>query len=146
LIANAIKFHGTAPPRIHIAADRGEGEWVFSVRDTGIGIAPDYHERIFAIFQRLHTRNQYPGTGIGLAVCKKIVQHHGGRIWVKAVPGDGTSENQTQEGGVHGVGRMEPLVVLSSDPGSPASGHASPGQGTVFFFTISDNPVQSFKE
>ncbi|MGO8676199.1 MAG: sensor histidine kinase [Limisphaerales bacterium] len=84
LIGNAIKFHGQSPPEISVEARRQEARWVFSVRDNGIGIEPRYFERIFQIFQRLHTRKQYPGTGIGLAICKKIVERHGGAIWVQS--------------------------------------------------------------
>jgi signal transduction histidine kinase len=84
LLGNALKFHGQGPPRIHVNAAIQGDEWVFAVRDHGIGIDPQYHQRIFAIFQRLHGRNEYPGTGIGLALCKRIVEHHGGRIWVES--------------------------------------------------------------
>ena len=91
LIGNAIKFHGEQPPCVQIAAVRDKQEWVFSVRDNGIGIEPQYADRIFRMFQRLHSREAYPGTGIGLAVCQKIVQRHGGRIWVESQPGHGAT-------------------------------------------------------
>ena len=110
LIDNAIKFCSEETPRVHISVTRGSGvgnrrskstnykprttnhkAWVFSVRDNGIGIDPEFHERIFTIFQRLHNREEYPGTGIGLAVCKKIVERHGGRMWVESEAGKGTT-------------------------------------------------------
>ena len=93
LIANAVKFHSAEPPRIHVSAapDPAGGHWLFSVRDNGIGIEPQYCERIFAVFHRLHTREEYPGTGIGLAICKKTVERHGGRIWAESQLGAGTT-------------------------------------------------------
>jgi light-regulated signal transduction histidine kinase (bacteriophytochrome) len=91
LIANAIKFCGKDLPEIHLMARHEDQHGVFGVRDNGIGIETQYFERIFMIFQRLHTRNQYPGTGIGLALCKKIVERHAGRIWIESEPGCGST-------------------------------------------------------
>ena len=91
LIGNAIKFEGGKTPEIHVGATRDGDSWVFSVKDNGIGIEPQYAERIFLIFQRLHGAGEYAGTGIGLAVCKKIVERHGGKIRLESEPGQGTT-------------------------------------------------------
>ncbi len=92
LFGNAIKFHQPdQPPRIHVSASRYNRSWQFSVRDNGIGIDREFFDRIFIIFQRLHDREEYPGTGIGLAICKKIIERHGGRIWVESEPGKGST-------------------------------------------------------
>ena len=91
LIANAIKFRREIPPEIHVSADRNNRFWAFSIRDNGIGLDPEFADRIFTIFQRLHTREDYPGTGMGLAICKRIVERHRGIIRVESVPGIGST-------------------------------------------------------
>lgn len=91
LISNAIKFHGSERPVVSIGAEEKDSVWEFCVKDNGIGIEKQYYERIFLIFQRLHEREKYPGTGIGLAVCKRIVEHHGGQIRVESTPGNGSA-------------------------------------------------------
>jgi light-regulated signal transduction histidine kinase (bacteriophytochrome) len=90
LIGNAIKFRSEDPPRIHVSAEKKEEEWIFSIRDNGMGIEPQYFERIFILFQRLHAGEKYRGTGIGLALCKRVIQRMGGRVWVESEPGKGS--------------------------------------------------------
>jgi light-regulated signal transduction histidine kinase (bacteriophytochrome) len=89
LVGNAIKFRSTDAPCIDVRAHEQDGAWVISIKDNGIGIDPQYFERIFIMFQRLHAKTEYSGTGIGLAICKKIIDRHGGRIWVESLPGQG---------------------------------------------------------
>ena len=92
LIGNAVKFrHDDVPPEIHVGAERQSDQWVLWVKDNGIGIPPDQYERIFEVFERLHGQKKYPGSGVGLAICRKIVERHGGRIWVESSVGEGTT-------------------------------------------------------
>jgi light-regulated signal transduction histidine kinase (bacteriophytochrome) len=91
LVANALKFRAERPPRVSISAERGDGAWVIGVADNGIGIAKGEGQRLFGLFQRLHNADAYPGHGIGLATCKKVVEAHGGRIWFESEPGQGTN-------------------------------------------------------
>jgi chemotaxis family two-component system sensor kinase Cph1 len=91
LLVNGIKFQADRIPAVHVSVTQSDSDWTFSVRDNGIGIAQEYFDRIFVIFQRLHTIEEYGGTGIGLAICKKIVLRHSGRIWVESTVGQGST-------------------------------------------------------
>ena len=91
LVGNALKFRSEESPRIHISAKRDDGSWIFSVKDNGLGIEPQYHDRVFQIFQRLHSKEKYSGTGIGLSICKKIVSNYGGKIWIESERGKGST-------------------------------------------------------
>ena len=133
LIGNAIKFRSEAPPRIHVAARRVGDLWEISVADNGIGIEPEYADRVFLIFQRLHAKEVYGGTGIGLAMCKKIVEHHGGRIWV-----DATAPAPAPEGAAPAAPEG---ATPEGAPDDPSGGTASvldraPGTGTTIRFTL----------
>jgi light-regulated signal transduction histidine kinase (bacteriophytochrome) len=108
LIANAIKFRGELPPRVEITAERVGSSWRFCVADNGIGVDPQFHDRIFVIFQRLHERGKYPGSGIGLSIVKKVVERHGGRVHVESALGQGSrfyftlpGESGEQQGSIH---------------------------------------------
>ncbi len=122
LLENAVRFHGAKRPRVHLFAWAEEDEWVIRVRDNGIGIEPQYFEKIFEVFQRLHNRDKYPGTGIGLALCKRIVEQHKGRIWVESEPGKGSvfcfTIPRKNKGGEHGLSN-----------GSEAQGGGDPSGG-----------------
>jgi len=91
LITNALKFRREEPPRVQISVQERNDEWILSVSDNGIGLDREFRDRVFVMFQRLHGRGKYPGTGIGRAICKKIVERHGGRIWVESEPGCGST-------------------------------------------------------
>ena len=125
LIGNAIKFHGQAPPRIHVSAEQNGEEWIFSVRDNGIGLDQKFADRIFMVFQRLHGREDYPGTGIGLAIARKIVEHRGGRIWVESEPGKGATFRFTVPLR-HPDEKPQPETATARDPDPDPAPEASP--------------------
>jgi light-regulated signal transduction histidine kinase (bacteriophytochrome) len=114
LISNAVKFHGHERPMVHISAKEGKKEWTFCVKDNGIGLNEEYAERIFQMFQRLHNQDQYPGTGVGLAIVKKIVERHGGRIWVESEEGTGAAFFFTipKSGGRDGASKLKTGVNI----------------------------------
>jgi hypothetical protein len=114
LIGNAIKFRGERRPRIHVGAERKDSNILFSVRDNGIGIDAAYADRIFLIFQRLHNRASYPGTGIGLAIAKRIVERHGGQIWFESKLGEGTTFYFSIAAREESVPEMEEAVASES--------------------------------
>ncbi|MDA8370850.1 MAG: ATP-binding protein [Nocardiopsaceae bacterium] len=131
LVGNAVKFRGEQPVRVHVSAERQGGEWIFCCADNGIGIEPQYAERVFVIFQRLHTRDKYGGTGIGLAMCKKIIEFHGGRIWLDtdtdqqgtricwSLPADVTTQDENAE------------ETVGDGAASAGPGPGSAGAGTL---------------
>ena len=91
LIGNAIKYRSSEPPKIHISATNEDDNWLFSIKDNGLGIDPKYSDKVFKIFRRLHTNSEYEGTGVGLAITKRIIERHNGQIWVESEPGNGST-------------------------------------------------------
>lgn len=102
LIGNGIKYCRDRTPQVELGAVQKDGEWVFSVKDNGIGIDPRHHDKVFEVFKRLHTQTEYPGTGIGLAICRRVVESHGGRIWISAHDGPGATFSFTLPGDLPG--------------------------------------------
>ena len=91
LIGNAIKYRSSEPPQIHISATNEDNNWLFSIKDNGLGIDPKYTDNVFKIFRRLHSNSEYEGTGVGLAITKRIIERHNGQIWVESEPGNGST-------------------------------------------------------
>ncbi|WP_179812014.1 sensor histidine kinase [Nocardiopsis sinuspersici] len=142
LVGNAVKFRGEERPRVHISVERREDEWVFCCTDNGIGIEPQYAERIFVIFQRLHTRDKYTGTGIGLAMCKKIVEFHGGRIWLDTGPHDAEVPETSEE---ENSGQTGTRICWSLPVDSAQEVNAVPELGTAGS-APSDNGVEGTED
>jgi PAS domain S-box-containing protein len=148
LLANAIRFSGDRPPRVWISAQRSGSEWVFAVRDEGVGIESQQQERIFRIFQRLHRRGEYPGTGVGLAICRRAIERLGGRIWVDSEPGKGSTFRFTIPVGPQSVRLPEaPRSEIGSGRAQPEpSGDTSPGPSVAIspsaeVLFVEDNPA-----
>jgi signal transduction histidine kinase len=143
LIGNAIKFRSNEAPLISVESEKLDGQWLFIVKDNGIGIAPEHVQNIFVVFQRLHTRTEYAGNGIGLAICKKIVQHYGGQIWVEPRPGPGSVHSDSVahdlafKGSIFkftmpivGASELDPSEIGPSKPGLSEPGPSKHGAST----------------
>ena len=125
LISNAIKYRSESPPQVNISADLSGGDWRFTVQDNGIGMAKEYHDKIFTIFRRLHTRDDIEGIGIGLAICKRIVDRHGGEISVDSESGKGSTFTFTIPSALLDDGQQASDARLAGTPTNHANGHES---------------------